>query len=203
MVRKAEDEIMNYFRKNSLKKISILQLMKSLKKKSYQRIYEAVKSLENQEMIKSEKIGNINLISLYLTRQTVIKLSFLDEQEAIAKKIPNYEKIVAINEISPFLIIVTGSYAKGKETKKSDLDLVIIIPDNQDVLQIQKLVENITLLFIPKIHLYVFKRKDFLEMLTDKNENYGKEIFRYHYILKNAQTYYEILKEAIEHGFKG
>ena len=134
---------------------------------------------------------------------TKSRSDFLDEQEAIAKKIPNYEKIVAINEISPFLIIVTGSYAKGKETKKSDLDLVIIIPDNQDVLQIQKLVENITLLFIPKIHLYVFKRKDFLEMLTDKNENYGKEIFRYHYILKNAQTYYEILKEAIEHGFKG
>jgi len=74
----------------------------------------------------------------------------------------------------------------------------MIIPNNEKTIEIQKLVENLTLTFYPKIHLYVFNNKDMTEMLLEKKENYGKEIFRNHIILKNAYIYYEILKEAIE-----
>jgi predicted nucleotidyltransferase len=138
-----------------------------------------------------------------LTPRSISYLSFLDEQEAMNKKIPNYEKIMSLREISSYLIIVAGSYAKGKATKKSDLDVVIIIPDNERAIDVQKLVENLTLLFYPFIHLYVFNKKDFIEMLLEKNENYGKEIFRHHIILKNASIYYDILRGVIENGFQG
>ena len=40
-------------------------------------------------------------------------------------------------------------------------------------------------------------------MLIEKKESYGKEIFKNHIIIKNAQIYYELINEAIEHGFKG
>ena len=202
MLTKNQTEILNLFRKSVFLKFNILQIKKNLKKKSYQRVYEAVNDLEKKKILSSEKIGNVNLISLPLNSQSILQLSFLDEQEAINKKIPNYEKIVSIKEISQHLILITGSYAKGTAKKISDLDLVIIIPENQKPIEVQKLIENITFLFHPRIHLYVFTNKDFVDMLLEKEENYGKEIFKNHTILRNAYIYYQLIKEAVENGFR-
>jgi len=202
MLTKNQAEILNLFRKNVLLKINILQLTKKLGK-SYQRVYESVKKLEKRNILKIDKLGNTNLTSLLLSRESILYLSLLDEQEAIKANLPNFNKILEIKEISQYLILVTGSYAKAKQTKASDLDLVIVIPNNEKAIEIQKLVENLTLTFYPKVHLYVFNNKDILEMLLERKENYGKEIFKNHTILKNAYIYYEILKEAIKNGFSG
>ena len=58
-------------------------------------------------------------------------------------------------------------------------------------------------LSIPKIHLYVFKEKEFLQMLLDKKENYGKEIVRNNLIFFGGEQYYKIISEAIKNGFNG
>jgi predicted nucleotidyltransferase len=202
MLTKNQILILNLFRKNIFLKSSILQIAKKINKKSYQRVYEAVKDLEKKKILKLEKLGNTNLISLSLNSYSISQIAFLEEQEAIRLNIPNYEKLMSIKEISQYLIIVTGSYVKEKATKTSDLDLVLVIPNDQKAIDIQKLVENLTLVYHPPIHLYVFNNKDFIEMLLEKQENYGKETFRNHIILKNAYIYYELIKEAIEYGFK-
>ena len=194
-------KILELFRKELFLKISIREIMKKINSKSYQRVYEAVEDLAKKKVLISEKLGNTNLISLSFYREAILLLSFLDEKEAT--KLPNYSKILDIKEISDYLIIVTGSYAKGNPNKKSDMDLVIIVPDKENVVSVQKLVENQTMLFVPPIHLYVFKKKDFIEMLKSKEENYGKEIVKNRMIFKNAQMFYELVKEAIENGYKG
>ena len=195
MESKNQKEIMNLFRRNIFLKASIRELSRKLNKKSYQRVYEAVKKLEGKKILKLERVGNSYVVSLELNYHSIPLLAHLDEKEA-SGKMPNYEKLMNIREISNYLLIVTGSYAKGTATKKSDLDLVVIVPDNQKAINVQKFVENLTLLFYPKVHLYVFNNKDFLEMLLEKKENYGKEIYRNHLILKNAHIYYEILREG-------
>lgn len=200
IITKNELNILNLFKKNIFLKTSIREIMKRVNSKSYQRVYEAIKILEKKDILKSEKLGNTSIISLKFSRNTISILSFIDEQEE--KEIPNFQKILGIKEITDYLILVTGSYANKKATKNSDLDLVVIVPDKEKIADIQKLIENITLLFVPEIHLYVLRKKDFIEMLTEKKENYGKEIFKNHIILKNAQTYYELIGEAIENGFK-
>jgi len=201
MLTKNQTEILNLFRRNIFLKISILQLAKKLKK-SYQRMYESVKKLEKRKILKIEKLGNTNLISLILSRESILYLSLIDEQEAINSNLPNFNKLMEIKEISQYLILVAGSYAKAKQTKSSDLDLIIVIPNTEKAIEIQRLIENLTLTFHPKVHLFVFNNKDVLEMLLEKKENYGKEIFKSHIILKNAYVYYEILKEAVENGFQ-
>ncbi len=198
---KNELKVLNLFRKNLFFKLSIRGIMQKINSKSYQRVYEAVESLVKKNILNSEKIGSVNLVSLKLTRESILSLAYLDEQEG--NKIPNYSKIVCIKEITDYLILATGSYVKGNATKKSDLDLVIIVPDKEDVVGIQKLIENETMLIIPPVHLYVFRKKDFVEMLKDKKENYEKEIVKNRVILKNAQMFYELIKEAIENGYKG
>lgn len=175
--------------------------MKKINSNSYQRVYEAIQELIKKRILCSEKVGHTNLIKLNFSREAFVIFAFLDEQEGY--KIPNYSKIIEMKEISDYIVLVTGSYARGNANKKSDLDLVVIIPDKENVVAMQKLVENIIMLFVPEIHLYVFTKKDFIEMLKDKNNNYGREIVKNKIILKNAVKYYELLREAIEGGYKG
>ena len=58
-------------------------------------------------------------------------------------------------------------------------------------------------LMLPPLHPFVFTNKEFLEMLAEKEENYGKEIFRKHIVITGAEFYFKLVKEAIDHGFKG
>src|SRR3989344_9431310 len=152
-ISKNELKILELFRKDIFLKGSIRKLMNKIESKSYQRIYEAVNELVKKNVLVSEKIGNANLICLNLSREAILLLSFLDEKEG--NKLLNYSKIIDIKEISDYLILVTGSYASGKSNKKSDMDLVVIVPNKEDVVSIQKLVENKTMLFVPSVHLYV------------------------------------------------
>jgi len=197
---KNELKILNLFRSNLFLRASIRDIMKKLKSKSYQRIHEAIQNLVTKNILKSEKMGANSVISLNFSREAMRNFAYLDEHEA--SDLPNYSKIMEIKEISDYLILVTGSYARGNFTKKSDLDLVIIVPDKENPVFVQKLVENITLLYLPKVHLYVFTKKDFIEMLKDKSQTYGKEIVENRKILKNAQIFYELVKEAVESGYK-
>lgn len=178
-----------------------MSIMKKINSNSYQRVYEAVQELIKKRVLCSEKVGHTSLIKLNFSREAFVVFAFLDEQEGY--NIPNYPKIIEMKEISDYIVLVTGSYARGNANKKSDLDLVVIISDKENVEIIQKLVENITMLFVPEIHLYVFTKKDFIEMLKDKNDNYGKEIVKNKIVLRNAVRYYELLKETIEGGYKG
>lgn len=200
-ISKNELKILELFRKNLFLKASIRELMNKIESKSYQRVHEAVERLVKKNILNSEKVGNTNLISLKLSRESMLNLAYFDEQEG--KKMPNYSKIIEIREISDYLVLVAGSYASGKFNKKSDMDLVVIIPDKENVVSLQKRIENLTMLFIPQIHLHVFTKRDFVEMLTDKKENYGKEIVKNKIILKNAQIFYELTRDAVENGYKG
>lgn len=194
-------EILDLFRKNPFLKASILKIMKTLNKKSYQRVHETIKFLADKKILKIEKYGNSSMASILLGSQSIPLLSYLEEQEALSKKIPNIEKILEFKEFLDDIVLVTGSYAKGTQTKQSDIDLAIITKEN--AFKKQKLAENLTLTFHPKIHAIAFTYKDFKEMLLSKEENFGKEVFKNCLIFRNARRYYELLIEAIENGFKG
>jgi len=178
----------------------MLGLKKDLKKSSYQRIYEAVKELEKEEVIKIKKIGNSSVCKINLSQKSISLLSQIDEQESFLMKIPGIEKILDFKEFLDDIIIVTGSYARRNQTSKSDIDLVIIT--KEDAFKKQKLIENLTILFIPKIHPITITYKDFIDMLLDKSENYGKEIFKNRLLFRNSRRYYELIKEAIDNGFR-
>ncbi|MDP4012458.1 MAG: hypothetical protein Q8R00_02525, partial [Candidatus Nanoarchaeia archaeon] len=118
-INKNELKILELFRKNIFLKMSIREIMNKVESKSYQRVYEAVYMLVKKRILVLEKIGNTNLISLNLSRESILLLSFLDEKEG--NKAPNYHQILDIKEISDYLILITGSYASGKFNKKSDM----------------------------------------------------------------------------------
>jgi len=200
MLTKNQINILELFRKNIFLNESIRKIA-SMLKKSYSKIYESIKSLESQKIIEIKKVGGSNICSLKLNKESIAILSFLDKQESFSKKIPNVNKLLEFKEFLDDILVVAGSYAKGKQTKKSDIDVALITKDN--AFKKKGLMENMTLTFLPEIHITAFSYKDFVNMLLNNEFNFGKEIFKSHLIFRNPERYYELINEAIKSGFKG
>lgn len=199
-IKKIQKEIIDLFRKDIFARKTIREISLEIKK-DYPGIYNSVKELSKDNVIEIKKIGKSSLCELSLNSKTISVLSFLDEQEAFSKNIPNMDKILEFKEFSDEIILVAGSYANGKQNKKSDIDLVIITKEK--AFENQKLLENLTSLMAPEIHAMVITQKDFMDMLHDKKPNFGKEIFKNRLLFRNAQRYYKLIKETIENGFRG
>jgi len=77
------------------------------------------------------------------------------------------------------------------------------VENKVDVKKMFNVLKNKSLLMIPKVDLYVFSRKEFLEMLLDNQENLGKQFFEKGLILFGSESYYQIVMEAEKNGFRG
>lgn len=197
---KNQIKILDLFRGNIFTSKTIRDISLHLKI-SYPKAHDAINELNRKKIINIKKVGNSSVCEVNLSPQAMSILSFLDEQEAFSRNIPNIEKILEFKELLDDIIIITGSYAKSKQNKKSDIDLVIITKD--DVFKKQKLLENKLSLFVPEIHLVVISYNDFIKMLLDDEPNYGKEIFKNRLLFKGLTRYYELIKEAIKNGYRG
>lgn len=204
-----EHKISMAFLQKPWKKLTYSEIRKISGKKSKSYIYHALNHLMNSNILHTEQVGRSLLYGLTLNYlQTQSYLGSLSEYIAwenihIPKNI--LENIAGkIGGITPFFVfIVTGSYAKRTQTKKSDLDITIICDDAVKPPAIMAEIKLKSELSIPSVHPFVFTRKEFLEMLTNKEFNYGKEVARNNIIFFGGSIYFNILNEAIEHGFKG
>ena len=204
MLTKKEMSIIDLFRKNLLIYPSIREVMKRINTKSYNWTYNAVKKLEKENLILIERKGKGRLCSLNLEEQkTLSYLAFLEETHSLSKKIPNIKKIRQLMPNDFHILVITGSYVDSSQTSKSDLDIVVIIDRKEERKHILNKLQRKGELMVPELHPYVFTNKEFLEMLVNKEENYGKEISRKRSVIEGAEFYFKILKEAIDNGFKG
>ncbi len=204
-----EHTITKAFLQKPWKNLSYSEVRKISGKKSKSYIYRALSHLMHGGIVDNRVVGKSFLYHLRLnTIQTQAYLGFLSQYLAWQEThIPNeiMEKLAAkARKVTPFFIlIVTGSYAKKTQTKKSDLDVMIICDDSVDPKSIEAEIDFESRMSTPQVHLYVFRKKDFLEMLTNDEQNYGKEVARNNLIFFGGDTYFNILNEAIQHGFRG
>jgi predicted nucleotidyltransferase len=203
---KEEWKILELYRQNILEGYTIPEIMRKLGKNSYSWAFNSVKKLKGAGILKSKRTGHSD--SYYLDLNSSVStshLSFIEESMAQSAKLPqrNINDLLREIPLAYFSFIITGSYANEQATKKSDLDVVIIIENGLDTKKILNVIRNKGSLMVPEVHPYVFTRDEFLDMLLSKEENYGKMIFRNKMVIFGAQNYYLILREAIENGFHG
>jgi len=205
-ILKKQYEIDGVFLEKPWDSLTYSGIQKISKKKSKGYIYNEIKRLIENKLIKFNKIGkrtilyNIELNTAFAQQYW----GFLKEYNSWNTNRFNFKIIENIKNKMPtafFTLIVTGSYAKATFTKNSDLDVVIISDIEPKLIYSELKYESET--SIPKIHLYAFTSKQFLDMLFDKKENYGKEIARNNLIFYGGAPYYSLLAEAISNGFKG
>ena len=206
MLTREEIKIIELFRRDLFKEYTIREIQVKIAKKSYNWVFEAVKKLDDLNIIKIDKKGASNLCSLNLDNHlTLIYLALLEEFDAESKNLPRKNIAELMNSItlSYYTFIIAGSYAEGKTSKKSDMDVVVIVGDDANTKKILAILKNKGDLMIPEAHPYVFTKTEFLQMLISNEENYGKMIYRKRLLVFGAENYYLIIKEAIKSGFKG
>ncbi len=203
MLRKTY-KMLNIFAENPALKFPFKDIKSLSKSKSESYTYNTLKSFVREGILIQEKVGNILLYSINNNSKAATYLAIASEYEAWnKKKIPykDIENLISKVPTNFFTLLITGSYAKNKQTKESDIDVVII--SNIEPKKIYAELKHHCEMNIPLIHLYVFTEKEFLQMLLDKKPNYGKETAKNNLILFGGESYYKIIFEAIRNGFTG
>lgn len=205
-ILKENNAINKVFLEKPWKSITYSEIQKLSGKKSKSYIYSAINDLKESNMIETKHIGKRTIVYTpkVNTASAQSYWGFLNENNSWNQKnfpLKIIENLCAKMPTNFFTLIATGSYAKKTNTSKSDLDLVIISDSDPKIIYSELKYECET--SIPKVHLYVFTKKEFIEMLSSKKENYGKETARNSMIFFGGASYYSLLSEAIEHGFKG
>ena len=200
-IHKEELKIIDLFRKNIFAEFTIQNIMNELKKKSYNWTYKTISKL-GKEILEVRKAGNTTLVKLNLNQNTITYLSFLDLKEANDRNLPIiYRLSVSIsNKTHFFILLVTGSYAKWTETKNSDLDIVIIT--EMDKKEIMPYINEAIRFSEIETDVHVFSPQQFMQMLLEDDENFGKEVFRKHIIFYGTEAYYRIIMEAKKNGLQ-
>lgn len=200
-----ESEILYLFAKEPWKKYTFTELRKVSKKKSKSYLDRVIKRFVKGKIIKQESVGHLPVYSLNLalTKAKVYAGFVLEHHGWNKKRIPygDLQKIMDKIPYKSYILMITGSYANGRQTEKSDIDIVVLIEDYATPKRVYAEISQPCELNIPPIHLYVFKHSEFVEMLCNKEANYGKEIVKNNLILTNGQVYIKLIHEAIENGY--
>lgn len=207
---KAELMLLDVFRKNLLKSLTFNEIMKFSGKDSKTWVFNTLKKFVNLDFLEKIKVNNSYLYKANLKSFGLINffhpLDFAEAHIGHTKWSKEIYEILSkikrnIFKITPFYImLVFGSYAE-KRHSDNDLDVAIII-ESKDI-KIKPYIEKVVRKEIIKIDYHIITKDDFKEMLLREEENLGKEIYRKHKIIWGGNSYYELIREVGENGFKG
>lgn len=95
-----------------------------------------------------------------------------------------------------FVLLVFGSYAEGNPHKNSDLDVLIILPDEDGNHTFERELNSIFSISFQKFHPHVIRKVSFREMIAKRDEaNIINESLNKHIIIFGAELYYKLLGE--------
>ncbi|MFH1649554.1 MAG: nucleotidyltransferase domain-containing protein [Candidatus Woesearchaeota archaeon] len=192
------------FIKEPWKEFTLTEIKTLTKNKSHHYVYEALEKF-SKNVLRKEKLGNTNI---YKLNENTKELDYFTLAEISLKEKNTQIPLKTIQQIqdkvkdSFYTLLITGSYAKNKQTKESDVDVAIIIPNKSNKNQYEIALKEGEL-NIPEVHGFVFTEDEFYQMLTNKEYNYGKECAKNHVMICGMDAYYKILLRCLQNGFKG
>lgn len=186
-----KQKIINYLGKHLEKHFTMLELSK-LVGVPYATFYRVIKEMDY--LIDIQTIGRSKIVCLNI-RNPVIKshltVSSDEEKKEFLKKKPLLKKISGELNTTD-IVVLFGSYAKGTETEKSDIDILVVNKNGNRSLSFLKY----EILFKKKINPVFVTSKEFRKMLQDKEENVGKQALKYHIILNNPEWFWELVLDG-------
>jgi hypothetical protein len=202
-----EGEMLLFFAQEPWRKYTFTELKQASKKKSNSYLAQTLQKSVNNNLLRREIMGKLPIYSLNVSSiKASVFAGFILENSAWNKKYIPYkdmEKLMLQIPTRDYIFLVAGSYAKGKQTQKSDIDCAILVDDAIEPKRVYAELAHACEMNIPRVHLYVFRHKEFLEMLLNKEANYGKEVALNNLVLHGGQSYIQLIAEAMSHGFTG
>lgn len=152
----------------------------------YASFYRSVQRMNDLLVI--ENVGKSKIIKLNASNPIIrAHLTVASDEE----KKSYLEKQLIIRKISSELntsdiVVLFGSYAKGKQTEDSDIDILVINKDGKKSISFSKY----EILYKRKINPIFVTKKEFKNMLKDKEENVGKQALKSHIIINNPEEFW-------------
>ena len=201
MLTKEQMNILGVFHSNIFAELTFKQIKEQSKQKSNNIVQIALKEFQKQNLIKTKTTGDVTAYSLNLDNNlTISYLNLVNQGEISKKKFPK-EVLAEIQkrvfkQTEFFILIVFGSYANGKATKKSDLDIAVIVETEKTKNEITPFLETIKRREIKPIDYHIFIRGEFLEMLKADFENVGKQIYKNNLIYYGYIEYCNLIRRT-------
>lgn len=205
MITNERLRLLNAWRNNLFEIYSISEIMRFSKKITKPWVFSALRMLVKNNILVSQRKGNMDLYSLNLYNPyTLQMMHYLEIQESLEFPLLSLisEAIKAI-PIKNYCLIVFGSYAAGTQKKGSDLDVCFLVENEIQEKKIKPYFNDVKLNHPVHIDEHYVTFPDFVKMLLRPEENLAKQILIKHKLFLNADIYYSLVKEAHEHGFKG
>lgn len=189
MNNRTTNKILIFLLENKEEKFSIHQLAKTLNI-NYRIAHEETKKLAEEGIIKTERTGKSLLCSLTeKTNEKIFLAEYKRREKILEKKEFNIIQKRFKEAKQNYILLLFGSYAKRKETKHSDIDLIAITENEKEI---KEIAEN-----IPKnIHLTTTNYQTFIEMIKTKRITVGNEAIKNNIILIGIEEYYRLLENA-------
>jgi len=194
-----ENKIIGNLLREPLKSKSLHQIALDTKL-TYVTVHKLIPLLLKRKIVKQERKGKANLNSIDFENANIGDLSsaILSEKSKLLKK---YPKITILKKDIEealvgklYILILFGSYAKEKEKKTSDVDLLFIIPDRKDIESYEEKINKALKLSTLKKDFNIITTNDFIDMLNQKYTA-GREAFEQGIVLFGAEPYYAMVKE--------
>ncbi len=205
MITKKQLKIFEVFVKKIFAEYTRKEIKTELKEKSNNALALAINLLKKEKVLIERKIGKSGILSLNLDNDLAFYYIALCNNQRIhhlAKFALESLKKEIVEETPFYSIVIFGSYALGEQKKDSDLDVAIFIESEDKRKRIEASVNSAKLKNALKLDIHVISRKEIMEMLTNKEENLGKQIARKHLAVHNHRIFYDLMKEGMEHGFR-
>ena len=185
-----ENKIINLFIEENIPK-TIREISKKIKS-DYKITHTATQRLLGKNILISKKIGQSSLCELNNSFYSSDIYAVENKRKDNLLKNKNlkqlYHEVIVKIKSAFFIFIIFGSYAKGRPTKSSDIDIMFISNDEN----FEGKIQNITSLLPIKTHVLVFTEEEFIRMKDSKKSNVVKEGMGNNMILYGIENYYRL-----------
>jgi predicted nucleotidyltransferase len=192
-------EILKLLTSNLTRDFTILKIAQHTGKTN-RLTYSTVKKLEKEHMITIQEKANLRLCKLSLENPQMIALIESLRWLDLTRERPDVgllvADIVSKCELPYFTLAVFGSYAKGTMTKRSDLDMLLVIPDRKFEDTIETAIKSARALSNIPVHDVVVTYAEFASMLRETKINVAKESLEARYIGYGAEAFHTLLRRS-------
>ncbi|MBU0756569.1 MAG: nucleotidyltransferase domain-containing protein [Nanoarchaeota archaeon] len=187
-------QVIQFLIENMNVELNIRDISKSMKI-DYKNVHSIVKRLEKESLVRLESFGNSRRIKLILNLHPLIfeaeynrKKDFLKSKD-MEVMLDDFKRAI---KSKYYVLLLFGSFAKNTQSKKSDIDLMFIVPAGKEEIfekDIRRVVRSLPL----PIHPSVFSEIQFYDMKDSKEPNVVHEAIKNNIILYGTETYYELM----------
>ncbi|MFC1691466.1 nucleotidyltransferase domain-containing protein [Nanoarchaeota archaeon] len=205
MITEKQLKIFEVFVKKPFAEFTRKQVKQESKEKSNNALALAINQFKKEEVIIEKKVGKSGLLNLNLANDLTFYYIALANNQKIEKIVSIAIKRLKeeIESVTPFYsLVIFGSYAMNEHKDSSDLDIAVFIESKEKRKLTEASINSAELRTALEIDAHVIPKSEMIEMLTNDEENLGKQIAKKHLAVHNHRIFYDLVREGMKHGFR-